>query len=130
VVNGIEGLYEVDIDDKGFQVVFSAELDGGFEGEDGFGETFALEAAALFLHTIISDVVAHTVCNDCSKEYVSDVEEVDGAPVFWFGCFAFQFKDWVEGAKSPFFWDWSTLPDRLEHFEDEDDKTSLWIFEI
>jgi len=67
--------------------VFSAELDGGFEGEDGIGATFALEAAALFLHTIIFDVGAQTVCDDHGKDFVGDVKEADGAPAVQVGSF-------------------------------------------
>jgi len=110
--------------------VFSAELDGGFEREDGIGETFALEAFALLLHTIISDVGAHAVCNDGGKGFVGDVDDADGAPVVWVGSFSFLFKDWAEGASSPFFWDRSTLPDGLEHFEDEDDGTNVGLIEF
>ena len=119
MVNGDEGLYEVNEDDEGCKVVLWAELDSDFEGGDGVRATFALEAAAFFLHTIISDVGVHTVCDDCSKDFVGDVEESAGALVVRVGCFTFQFKDWAEGAESPFFWDRSTLPDGSERFEDE-----------
>ena len=65
MVDGVEVLDEVDEDYEGFKIMLSAELDGSFEGEDGVGTAFALEAAALFLHAIISDVGIHAVCNDC-----------------------------------------------------------------
>ena len=80
------------------------------EGEDGVGESFALKAAALFLHAIISDVGVYAFCNNHSRDLLCDIKEADGSPVVWAGVFSLQFEAGVECVKPPFFWDWSSLP--------------------
>ena len=69
-----------------FEVVFSSELDDGLKGEDGVGASLALEAIALFLHAIISNVGVHVVYNDCGENCTRYIEEIDGAPVVGVGC--------------------------------------------
>ena len=53
--------------------MFSAELDGDFEGGNGVRATLVLEVATLFLHTIISNVGFHAVGDDHGKDFIGDV---------------------------------------------------------
>ena len=97
MIDCVECFDEVYEDHMGFKVVFSAELDGGFQREDGVGASFSLKAAALFLHAIISDVGVHAVCNDCGEDFVCHVEKANGVPVVGVGCLSFELEDGAEG---------------------------------
>jgi len=61
----VERFDQVNENDKRFLVMFSTELNCCFEGEDGVGANFLLEASALFLDSFVSDVGIHASRYDC-----------------------------------------------------------------
>ena len=121
VVEGVEGLNQVDKDNIQFFVVLPLKLNGCLEREDSVGATFLLQATALLLKSFVPDVGIHLFSDNHRQDSVSDVEQTDLSPVVRIGGLSFHLIDGTEGAKFPFFRDRSAFPDRGQHIKDGGD---------
>ena len=59
MVDGIKYRHQVDEEYEALEAVFFAELEGGFEGEDGVGTGFILKTVTLSLESIIAHTRIH-----------------------------------------------------------------------